>query len=158
VGAHERFLKCGRELATCAKHVVVPKEEADEERVGLPYTLFAEAPAISATHFEYNPLMCRYFREVGLSRKELANRRGVRYYRVYVARTQSVRLNNAEKISRGMAHNLDLSEQERLEPKAGIIGHHGDRVLAYFGFNRRVMKLLGVSGPTALELVDLEIL
>lgn len=34
----------------------------------------------------------------------------------------------------------------------------GDRVLAYFGSHRRVMKRLAVSGPTALELMDLEIL
>ncbi len=113
---------------------------------------------MSATHFEHNPLMCRYFREAGHSRKELAKRCGVIHYRIYVARTQSVRSNSAKKISRGMAHILDLSEQERLELKAEIMEHPGDRVLASFGSHRRVMKRLGVSGPTALELMDLEIL
>ncbi len=53
-----------------------------------------------------------------------------------------------------MAHILDLSEQERLELEAEIMGYPGDRVLAYFGSHRRVMKRLGVSGPTALDLMD----
>jgi hypothetical protein len=155
VGARESSLKSGRGHATCAKHVVVPKEEADEERVGASlHTLSAGAPAMSATHFEHNPLMCHYFRKAGLSRKELAKRCGVRHSRIYVARTQSVRSNSAKKISRGMAHILDLSEQERLEPKAEIMEHPGNRVLAYFGSHRRVMKRLGVSGPTALDLMD----
>jgi transcriptional regulator with XRE-family HTH domain len=113
---------------------------------------------VSATHFEYDPLMCRYFREAGLPRKELAKRCGVRHSRIYVARMQSVRSNNTRKISSGMAHVLDLPELERLELQAETIGHPGDRVLDYFGSHRRVMKRLGVSQPTALELMDVEIL
>lgn len=85
---------------------------------------------MSAAHSEHNPLMCRYFREAGPSRKELAKRRGVRNSRIYVARTQSVHSNNAEKISRGLAHILDLSEQEHLELKAELMEHPGDWVLA----------------------------
>ena len=79
---------------------------------------------MSATQSKYPPLMRCYFRETGLSRKELAKRCGVSHSRIYVARTQSVRSNNAEKISREMAHILDLSEQERLELKAEIMDHH----------------------------------
>ncbi len=37
---------------------------------------------------------------------------------------QSVRSNNAETLSRGMAHIVYLSEQERLELKAEIMEHH----------------------------------
>ncbi len=112
---------------------------------------------MSATHSEHDPLMCRYFREAGLSRRELAESCGVSHSRIYVARTQSVRSNNAVEISRGMAHILDLSEQERLELKAKNVEHPGDRVLAYFGSHRSVMKRLGISGSTAPEFMDGEI-
>ena len=66
---------------------------------------------MSATHSEHNPPMRRYFREAGLSREELAKRCGVSHSRIYVARTQSVRSNNAENLSREMAQILALSEQ-----------------------------------------------
>src|SRR5215210_5180980 len=82
------------------------------------------APAMSATQSEHNPLICRYFREACLSGKEPARRCGTSHSRIYVARTQGVRSNNAEKISRGMAQIPDLSEQVRLELKAEIIEHH----------------------------------
>ncbi len=113
---------------------------------------------MSATHSEHNPSMRRYFREAGLSREELAKRCGVSHSRIYVARTQSVRSNNVEKISDGMTHILDLSGQERLELKAEIMEHPGDRVLAYFGPRGSVMRRLGVSESTVLELMDGEIL
>ncbi len=61
------------------------------------------------------------------SPKRKQTRSGLGY--LYVARTQSVRSNNAEKTSRGMAHILDLSEQERPELEAEIMEHPGDWVL-----------------------------
>jgi hypothetical protein len=66
---------------------------------------------------EHNPLICRYFREARLSGKELAKRCSISHSRIYVARTQCVRSNNAERISRGMAHIPDISEEVRLELK-----------------------------------------
>ena len=93
--------------------------EANLPRSGVPQT-----QAMPAAQTEHNPLMWRYFREACLSGKEPAKRCGVSHSRIYVARMQRVRSNNAEKISREMAHILDLSEQERLELKAEIMDHH----------------------------------
>ncbi len=59
-----------------------PKRKRTRSESGHPYTLSAGALAMSATHFEHNPLMCRYFREAGHSRKELAKRCGVIHYRI----------------------------------------------------------------------------
>ena len=70
---------------------------------------------MSATQSEHSPLMCRSFREGCLSGKEPAKRCGVKHSRIYVVRTQSIRSNNVEKITCGMTHILDHSEQERLE-------------------------------------------
>ena len=50
-------------------------------------------------------------------------------YWTYGARTQSVRSDIVEKISRGMTDILELSEQERVKLKAEIMEHPGDRVL-----------------------------
>jgi hypothetical protein len=77
-----------------------------------------------ATQSEYNPLMCRYIRKDGPSRKESSTSCGVRHSRIYIVRTQRVRSNNAEKISCGMARIPDLSEQERLGLMAQIIHLH----------------------------------
>jgi hypothetical protein len=77
-----------------------------------------------ATQSEHTPLMCRYYREIGLSRRELAGKCGVSHSRIHVARTHGVRSNNPEKLCCGMGHVPDLSEQERLELKAEIIDHH----------------------------------
>lgn len=71
----------------------------------------------SATQAAYNPLICRYVREARLSGKELAERCSISHSRIYVARTQCVSSNNAERISHGMAHNPDIPEEERLELK-----------------------------------------
>jgi hypothetical protein len=46
---------------------------------------------------------------------------------------------NAEKIARGMALMLSLSENERLELKAEIMGYPGDQVRAYFGSSKSTM-------------------
>jgi hypothetical protein len=72
-----------------------------------------------------NPLMRRYFREVGLSGKQLAKRCGVAYSQIYMARTHNVGADNAQKISRTVALILGLSERDRLELKAEIIGVPG---------------------------------
>src|SRR5215211_4768495 len=103
-----------------------------------------------------NPLMGHYFRLVNLPGKRLAKRCGVSHSQVYMARTRNVGADNAEKISRGVASVLALSETERLELKAEIMGYPGDPVRAYFGSSKSVMKLLGVSQPTALELMNVE--
>jgi hypothetical protein len=76
-----------------------PKRKRTRSGLGYPYTLFAGVPALVI-----NP-------------------------RTYCALTQSVRSNIVEKISRGMTDILELSEQERVELKAEIMEHPGDRVL-----------------------------
>ena len=72
-----------------------------------------------------NPLMRRYFREVGLPGKQLAKRCGVAYSQIYMARTHNVGADNAQKISRTIALILSLSERDRLELKAEIMGRPG---------------------------------
>ena len=69
-----------------------------------------------------NPLMNRYFREINLPGKRLAKRCGVSHSQVYMARTRNVGPDNAEKISRGVANILGLSEKDRLLLKSEIIG------------------------------------
>ena len=72
-----------------------------------------------------NPLMRRYFREVGLPGKQLAKRCGVDYYQIYMARRHNVGADNAQKISRTIALILGLSERDRLELKAERMGVPG---------------------------------
>lgn len=69
-----------------------------------------------------NPLMRRYFQKIGLSGKRLAKQCGVSHSQIYMARTRNVGADNAEMISRGMVGVLGLSETERLELKAEIMG------------------------------------
>jgi hypothetical protein len=64
-----------------------------------------------------NPLMRRYFREVGLPGKQLAKRCGVANSQIYMARTHNAGADNAQKISRTVALILGLSERDRLELK-----------------------------------------
>jgi hypothetical protein len=68
-----------------------------------------------------NPLMRRYFHEIGLPGKQLAKRCDVSHSQIYMARKRNVGANNAEKISRRVALILGLSEQEKLELKAEIM-------------------------------------
>jgi hypothetical protein len=103
-----------------------------------------------------NPLMRPYFLEIGLSALRLARRCGVSHSQIYMARKRNVGAGNAEKIARGTASTLGLSERERLELKAEIMGHPGDLVRAYLGFQADAMKILGVREHTASELVSEE--
>lgn len=77
--------------------------------------------------------MKRYFREIGLSGPRLAKRCGVSHSQSYMARTRNVGPDNAEKISRGVANILGLSEKDRLLLKAEIMGHPDNLVCAYLG-------------------------
>lgn len=101
-----------------------------------------------------NPLMSRYFREVGLPGKRLAERCGISHSQLYMARKRNVGADNAEKISRGMASILGLSEEDRLSLKAEIMGHPGDLVRAYLGDARKAARLLDVPEVTASEILD----
>src|SRR5215218_2990600 len=103
-----------------------------------------------------NPLMRRYFQEIGLSGKRLAKKCGVSHSQIYMARTRNVGADNAEKIAHGIALMLSFSENERLELKAEIMGYPGDLVRAYFGSSKSAMKLLDVPEPTDLELINVE--
>jgi hypothetical protein len=103
-----------------------------------------------------NPLMRPYFLEIGLSALRLARRCGVSHSQIYMARKRNVGAGNAEKIARGTASTLGLSERERLELKAEIMGHSGDLVRAYLGSQADAMKILGVREHTASELVSEE--
>lgn len=103
-----------------------------------------------------NPLMRPYFLEIGLSALRLARRCGVSHSQIYMARKRNVGAGNAEKIARGTASTLGLSERERLELKAEIMGHPGDLVRAYLGSQADAMKILGVREHTASELVSEE--
>jgi hypothetical protein len=60
-----------------------------------------------------NPLMRRYFDEIGLPGKRLAQRCGVSHSQIYIARTRNVGADNARKIARGMGSMLGLSDRER---------------------------------------------
>jgi len=80
-----------------------------------------------------NPLMRRYFREAKLSGKQLAQRCGVSHSQVNMARTRNVGPDNAERIGRGVARLLGLSEVERLRLQAEIMGHPEDLLRAYLG-------------------------
>jgi hypothetical protein len=103
-----------------------------------------------------NPLMRRYFREVGLPGKQLAKRCGVAYSQIYMARTHNVGADNAQKISRTIALILGLSERDRLELKAEIMGRPGEFVRAWFGNPTTAAHLLDVHRRVAAEIVDEE--
>jgi len=103
-----------------------------------------------------NPLMRRYFREIGLPGKRLARRWGVSHSQIYMARKRNVGSDNARKIARGVANILGLSERERLELAAEIMGHPGDVVRAYLGSQADAVRILEVPEHTASELVSEE--
>ncbi len=104
----------------------------------------------------HNPLMRRYFQEIGLPGARLARRCGVSHSQVYMARKRNVGADNAEKISRGVASILGLSEEERLRLKAETMGHPGELVRAYLGDSRKTARLLDVPESTATEILDEE--
>lgn len=101
-----------------------------------------------------NPLMRRYFREIGLPGARLARRCGVSHSQIYMARKRNVGADNAEKISRRVASILGLSQRERLELKAEIMGHPGELVRAYFGTPKDAARLLDVPKTVASEILD----
>ena len=98
--------------------------------------------------------MRRHFDEIGLPGKRLAERCGVSHSQMYMARKRNVGANNAEKISRGVAGILGLSEEERLRLKAEIMGRPGELVRAYLGDARKAASLLDVPEVTASEMLD----
>ena len=102
----------------------------------------------------HNPLMRRYFREIGLPGKRLAKRCGVSHSQIYMARKRNVGADNAEKIGRGVASLLGLSEEERLELKAEIMGRPGEPVRAWFGNPEKAARLLGIPRAVAEEVLD----
>jgi hypothetical protein len=102
----------------------------------------------------YNPLMANYFRVINMPGARLAKRCGVSHSQVYMARTRNVGADNAEKIVRGMTMILGLSEAERLELKAEIMGHPGEIVRAYLGDSKKAARLLNIPEPTAREILD----
>jgi hypothetical protein len=73
---------------------------------------------------------------------------------MYMARKRNVGADNAEKISRGMASILGLSEEERLRLKAEIMGHPGELVRSYLGDARKAASLLGIKEQVAAEVLD----
>ena len=92
-----------------------------------------------------NPLMRRYFDEIGLPGERLAERCGVSYSQVYMARTRNVGADNARKIARGMANILGLSDRELLELLAEIMGHPGNTVRGRRGNPTRAARLPGAA-------------
>lgn len=92
-----------------------------------------------------NPLVRSYVDAIGLSSKALAKVCGVSHSQMYMARTRNVGADNAEKISRGIAGRLGLSEEDRLYLKAEIMGHPDNLVRAYLG-----------DGPDAGEKLDMD--
>ena len=103
-----------------------------------------------------NPLMRRYFREINLSGSRLAKRCGVSHSQIHMARTRNVGSDNAEKISRGVANILGLSEKDRLLLKAEIIGYPGNLLRAWLGNSTDVSRLLDVPERTADEILKPE--
>jgi hypothetical protein len=103
-----------------------------------------------------NPLMRRYFREIGLPGQRLAKRCGVSHSQIYMARRRNVGADNAEKISRGMANILSLSAEERLRLKAEIMGHPNNLVRAWLGDSKDAAKKLGEEDPIGVLVVNPE--
>jgi hypothetical protein len=103
-----------------------------------------------------NPLMRRYFREIGLPGQRLAKRCGVSHSQMYMARRRNVGADNAEKISRGMANVLGLSAEERLRLKAEIMGHPDNLVRAWLGDSKDAAKKLGEEDPIGVLVVNPE--
>jgi hypothetical protein len=103
-----------------------------------------------------NPLVRRYFQQINMPGAQLARRCGVSHSQIYMARTRNVGANNAEKISRGMAAILGLSQEERLRLKAEIMGYPGDLMRAYFGSPMNAARLLDVPEYTASEILNEE--
>jgi hypothetical protein len=97
-----------------------------------------------------------YFREIGLPGARLAWRCGVAHSQLFMARKRNVGPDNAGKISRGVSAILGISERERLELKAEIMGYPGNLLRAWLGNAADVERLLDVPHPTAAEILDPE--
>ena len=100
--------------------------------------------------------MGRYFRLINLPGKRLAERCGVSHSQIYMARNRNVGADNAEKIGRGVASLLGLSEEECLELKAEIMGRPGEPLRAWFGDPEKAARLLGIPRAVAEEVLDEE--
>jgi hypothetical protein len=103
-----------------------------------------------------NPLMRRYFREIGLPGQRLAKRCGVSHSQMYMARRRNVGADNAEKISRGMANILGLSAEEQLRLKAEIMGHPDNLVRAWLGDAHDAARKLGEEHSLGVLVVNPE--
>jgi hypothetical protein len=103
-----------------------------------------------------NPLMRRYFREIGLPGQRLAKRCGVSHSQMYMARRRNVGADNAEKISRGVANILGLPAEARLRLKAEIMGHPENLVRAWLGDSKVAAKKLGEEDPIGVLVVNPE--
>lgn len=73
---------------------------------------------------------------------------------MYMARERNVGPGNAEKISRGVADTLGLSEGNRLLLKAKIMGYPGDLPRAWLGNVSDAARLPDAPEPTASEILD----
>lgn len=100
--------------------------------------------------------MKQYVRETSLSSKALAKRCGVSHSQMYMARTRNVGPENAEKIAWCVANMLGLSQAQKLELKAQIMGEPQNMVAVYLGTIPNAMKILGISENGAREVLDPE--
>ena len=100
--------------------------------------------------------MKHYLRLTGLSSNALSIRCEVSHSQMYMARERHVGAENAEKIAGCVAGLLGLSQEEKLELKAEIMGSPGDLLRAYLGYDRRAARLLDVNKVVANEIVDSE--
>lgn len=101
-----------------------------------------------------NPLMKRYFDEIGLSGKRLAARAGVSHSQMYMARERHVGARNAGKIACAVAGILVLSLEEELELKAEIMGEPDNLLRAYLGNAQQVAEALDEPPHTGWALIS----
>ncbi len=86
--------------------------------------------------------MNRYVRLLNETNKGLGRECGVSHSQVHMARFRNVGFLTAEKIASHIAGRLGLSEREKLELEAEIMGLSADPLRAWFGNASEAARLL----------------
>lgn len=103
--------------------------------------------------YKKKPLLSRYLEALGLHDAAVARLCGLSRTNIARARYRSLNAENSEQLSRCLAGELGLSEEERLSLKAEIMGFPGSLTRAYFGGIEAVHKEFRVGRRVVIEIL-----
>ena len=99
------------------------------------------------------PLLSQYLTTLGLTDAAIARLCGLTRTNMARARYKNLNAENSERLSRCLASELGLSEEEWLFLKSEIMGFRGNLVRAYFGGIESVHEEFRVSRHTVMEIL-----